>query len=95
MSISLETIESIAHLARLKVASVEDGQVLQADLTRIVGMVNQITAIDTTGVEPIAHPLEVSQRFREDAVTEVNQRDELLALAPSAAEGLFLVPSVL
>jgi aspartyl-tRNA(Asn)/glutamyl-tRNA(Gln) amidotransferase subunit C len=52
-------------------------------------------AIDTSGVQPLAHAFDASQRLREDKVSEPDQRDILLALAPSAADGLFLVPKVI
>jgi aspartyl-tRNA(Asn)/glutamyl-tRNA(Gln) amidotransferase subunit C len=52
-------------------------------------------AVDTEGVEPMAHPLEMAQRLREDAVTEENRRDSYQANAPAVENGLFLVPKVI
>ncbi len=95
MPISQETIKYIAHLARLNIENTRDGDSIQADLNRIVAMVDQITATNTKGVDPIAHSLEAAERLRTDVVTETDQRDSLLALAPKAEAGLFLVPIVL
>jgi len=52
-------------------------------------------AVDTTGIEPLAHPLEASQRLRPDQVTESNQREAYQAIAPSTESGLYLVPKVI
>jgi len=84
-------VAQIMQLARLEGSS--NG--LVDDLTRILGMVNDIQTIDTTGIEAMNHPLNAEQRLRPDVVTETNQRDEFLKLAPSHAAGLFLVPEVI
>jgi aspartyl-tRNA(Asn)/glutamyl-tRNA(Gln) amidotransferase subunit C len=57
--------------------------------------VDRLQAVDTIGVAPMSHPLDLPQRLREDAVTEPDQRDVLLALAPAAENGLYLVPKVI
>lgn len=95
MPFSRDAIEYIAHLARLDIKETEDINSIQADLNKIVAMVNQITAANTDGIQPMAHPLEMVQRLRPDAVTEPNDRETLLALAPVSESGLFLVPTVL
>jgi aspartyl-tRNA(Asn)/glutamyl-tRNA(Gln) amidotransferase subunit C len=95
MTFSRETIEYLAHLARLNIENNQDGDSIQMDLNRIVAMVKQISAANTEGILPMAHPLEMVQRIRPDTVTEVNERDKLLALAPKSELGLFLVPTVL
>ena len=94
MAIELKVVENIAHLARLQLSGAEQ-QEAQTSINNILHMIDQMQAIDTTGVEPLAHAYEASQRLREDVVTELNQRDVLLALAPSTDRGLFLVPKVL
>lgn len=95
MSISLEAIERIAHLARLPNENTRDSHALQDDLNRIVQMVNQITETNTQGIEPMAHPLNMQQVLRADVVTELNERDSLIKLAPKAEAGLYLVPQVI
>ena len=94
MALALKDIENIAHLARLQLSDAGKAEALES-ITSILAMIDQMQALDTTGVEPLAHGFDASQRLREDIVTETDQRDELLKLAPHAAEGLFLVPKVL
>ena len=64
-------------------------------ITSILQLIDQMQAVDTTGVAPLAHASEASQRLRADVVTEADQRDMLLQLAPSADRGLYLVPKVI
>jgi len=94
MAIDLKDVQNIAHLARLQLNQAEQEEA-QDSINNILHMIDQMQAIDTTGVEPLAHAYEASQRLRDDVVTEQNQREVLLALAPSADRGLFLVPKVL
>ncbi|WP_257266672.1 Asp-tRNA(Asn)/Glu-tRNA(Gln) amidotransferase subunit GatC, partial [Endozoicomonas sp. ONNA2] len=61
----------------------------------ILALVDSMQAIDTQGVEPLAHPLDAIQRLRPDEVTEGNQREQLQSCAPAVEEGLFLVPRVI
>ena len=94
MAIELKDVQNIAHLARLQLSGAEQ-QEAQNSINNILHMIDQMQAIDTTGVEPLAHAYEASQRLRDDVVTEQDQREVLLALAPSTERGLFLVPKVL
>lgn len=94
MALELKDIENIAHLARLQLGAAEKSEALHS-INSILSMIDQMQAVDTTGVEPLAHGFDASQRLREDVVTETNQREVLLKLAPSADRGLFLVPKVL
>ena len=94
MSLSSDDVEKIAHLARLAVNSDETGS-LSRDLSNILDLVAQMEAVDTGGVLPMAHPLEMSQRLRLDEVTETNQRELYQSNAPQAEAGLFLVPKVI
>ena len=91
-------LKRIAHLARITVSEADVAQ-LQAQLTGIFGLIDELQAVDTTGLEPLAHPLAVvqdmAQRLREDCVTESDQRDANMANAPEQENGLFLVPRVL
>ena len=94
MAIDLKDVQNVAHLARLQLSDVEQQEALNS-INNILHMIDQMQAIDTTGVEPLAHAYEASQRLRDDVVTEQNQRDLLLLLAPQTDRGLFLVPKVL
>lgn len=93
MSLDLAQVHRIAQLARIEVTDDEARRTL-AQLEDIFAMIARMQAIDTTGVEPMAHPLGGQQRLRNDAVTESDQRTELLAGAPAQQDGLFLVPRV-
>lgn len=94
MPLSREQVLAIAHLARLDVAETEiDGYA--AELSGILDVVDELSSVDVTGVEPLAHPTDMVQRLRPDEVTEHDQRDRLLAAAPQAERGLFLVPKVI
>lgn len=94
VTISREDIEKVAELARIRV---EDEQIsaLQNDLGNILNLVSQLSSADTSAVEPLAHPLDMVQRLREDEVTETDQREAFQALASATAEGLYLVPRVI
>ena len=94
MAIELDDVETVAHLARLHLSAGEKQEVLNS-FTSILQLIDQMQAVNTDGVEPLAHAHEAPQRLRDDVVTESDQRDTLLALAPQAEKGLFLVPRVL
>lgn len=94
MSLSTDDVAKIAHLARLAVQP-EESAALGRDLSNILDLVAQMDAVDTGSVEPMAHPLEMAQRLREDAVTEENMRERYQANAPAVENGLFLVPKVI
>ncbi len=94
MALELKDIENIAHLARLQLSPAEKSEALSS-IANILAMIDQMQAVDTTGVEPLAHGFDASQRLRDDVVTETSQRELLLKLAPSTDQGLFLVPKVL
>jgi len=96
MSFSQEALLQIAHLARLHIT---DPVQQQQDMDGIVTMVEKINAVDTSGVLPMAHPLDMKQPLRSDEVTERHDhafRDLLLSVsAAPTQEGLFLVPKVI
>ena len=98
MKLTPDDLKRIAHLARITVSEADVAQ-LQAQLTGIFGLIDELQAVDTAGLEPLAHPLAVvqdmAQRLREDRVTESDQRDANMANAPEQENGLFLVPRVL
>jgi aspartyl-tRNA(Asn)/glutamyl-tRNA(Gln) amidotransferase subunit C len=94
MSITTEEVKKIARLSKLGL-SAADTEAYAQDLDNIFKLVEQLKAIDTTGVEPLAHPLEAKQRMRADVVSEIDQRDAFLKIAPQHAAGMFLVPQVI
>lgn len=94
MSLSSDEIDKIARLARLQIQP-EESTALQGDLSAILALVGQMQAVDTTDIEPMAHPLAMSQRLRPDQVSEVNQRELYQSVAPQVEEGLYLVPKVI
>jgi aspartyl-tRNA(Asn)/glutamyl-tRNA(Gln) amidotransferase subunit C len=93
MALQASEVEKIAHLARLSLSTKEVAHHTQT-LSDILRLVEQIQQVDTRQVEPMAHPHEVTQRLREDQVTEINQRKTFISLAPAAEAGLYLVPKV-
>jgi aspartyl-tRNA(Asn)/glutamyl-tRNA(Gln) amidotransferase subunit C len=94
MALDASEIKKIAHLARLGI-NADDIPEYSRNLSDILAFVEQLNAVDTTGVEPLAHPLEATQRLRVDAVTETNNRDNFQQVAPETASGLYLVPQVI
>ncbi len=94
MTISNHDIEKIATLARLAVTTDECDHYRQ-DLNHNLEWIQQIDTIDTDRVEPLAHPLEMTQRLRDDTVTETDQRDDFQQNAPCADDGFYRVPKVI
>ena len=94
MALALEEIEKLGELARLHIAP-EDVDDLVAKLTSILNFVDQLKAVETASVDPMAHPLDRSQRLREDSVTESDQRDLYQQNAARVQRGLYLVPKVI
>jgi aspartyl-tRNA(Asn)/glutamyl-tRNA(Gln) amidotransferase subunit C len=93
MSLKINDIKRIAHLARIQINDDEAVQTL-TKLTGIMGLIEQMQAVDTTGILPMSHSQDVVQRLREDVVTKTNQREVFLSLAPATQDGLYLVPRV-
>ena len=93
MALDLEQVRRIAHLARIEITDDEARNTL-AQLVDIFGMIERMQAVDTTGIEPMADPLGGTQRLRDDAVTEGDQRAATMPNAPAQVEGLFVVPRV-
>ena len=94
MSLTLEQVKRIAHLARIEISD-DEALTTQGHLNGIFQLIEQMQAVDTAGVEPMAHAQDVSQRLREDAVTEVDRRAAFQAVAPATENGLYLVPKVI
>lgn len=100
MSISDADVEKIAKLARVRIDTSDIAEVSQR-LGNILAMADRLQAIDTSGIAPMANPLDATQRLRADVVTEptgdaaVKARDAFLAIAPNSTDGLYLVPKVI
>ncbi|MGH8377977.1 MAG: Asp-tRNA(Asn)/Glu-tRNA(Gln) amidotransferase subunit GatC [Gammaproteobacteria bacterium] len=94
MSLTPDEVRSIARLARLAISH-EDISRYAGSLSRILDFVAQLDKAGTDNVAPMAHPLDMTQRLREDAVTETNQRDLFQENAPQVEAGLYLVPKVI
>ncbi len=94
MTLERDDVEKIAHLARLAVAE-EELEPLRGELAGILHLVEQMEELDTAGITPMAHPLEMAQRLRPDVVTEENRREAYQAVAPLVENGLYLVPKVI
>ena len=92
--LSLEQIARLADLARLDLTPAESAA-MQQELNAIFAMVDAMSAVDTEGVEPMSHPQELTQRLRDDAVTERDEREAYQAGAPQIEDGLYLVPRVI
>jgi aspartyl-tRNA(Asn)/glutamyl-tRNA(Gln) amidotransferase subunit C len=94
VSLTKEQVEHIASLARLRLEEGEFGDVVDK-LSRIVDFVDQLQAAPTDDVMPMAHPLDMSQRLRADAITETDERDYVQQNAPETDAGYYLVPRVI
>lgn len=94
MSLTLEEVRKIAHLARLNLSENEIAQ-YGPQLSRILDFIEQMNQVDTSPVEPLAHPLDLSQPLRTDTVNEPNLRDKYQKIAPQVEAGLYLVPKVI
>ena len=94
MSLGVAEVAKIAHLARLAIRA-EDAPAYARNLSAILELVEQMNAVDTAGVAPMAHPLDMAQRLRPDEVTESSQRERFQAIAPRVEAGLYLVPKVI
>ncbi|RZI43876.1 Asp-tRNA(Asn)/Glu-tRNA(Gln) amidotransferase subunit GatC [Herbaspirillum sp. HC18] len=99
MSLDLSDVKRLARLAQLDLNDDQASKTLDK-LNGIFSLVEQMRAVDTTGIEPLNHPIaayqnDVALRLREDAVTEPNHRDEYQKPAPATQDGLYLVPKVI
>ena len=94
MTLKIEDVRNIAQLARLQI---DDSSVEQyaTELSRILALAEQMSAVDTTDVTPMAHQMDATQRLRADEVTETDQRDKFQAIAPDVERGFYRVPKVI
>ena len=94
MALDASDVEKIAHLARLGIDA-DDVPGYTRNLSDILAFVEQLDAVDTQDIKPLAHPLEATQRLRPDKVTETNDRENFQQVAPQTENGLYLVPKVI
>jgi aspartyl-tRNA(Asn)/glutamyl-tRNA(Gln) amidotransferase subunit C len=103
MALNIEDIKRIAHLARIEINE-QDAASTLAKLSGILGLIEQMQAVDTTGIVPMSHSQDLTQRLRADVVTKTNQRELFQSIAPlvgngsaepAVANGLYLVPKVI
>ena len=94
MSLTQEQVRRVADLARIEVSDAEANATL-GHLNGIFTLIEAMQAVDTRGVEPMAHAQDLAQRLRPDEVSEIDRRDAFQALAPDAEQGLYLVPQVM
>jgi aspartyl-tRNA(Asn)/glutamyl-tRNA(Gln) amidotransferase subunit C len=94
MSLTTDDVKKVARLARLAMSEAEV-QAAQAQLNGIFELIAEMQAVDTSGIAPMSHAQDVTQRLREDRVTETNQRELFQSIAPQVEAGLYLVPQVI
>jgi len=94
MSLNLDQVERIARLAHIEISPAEAAQTRDR-LNDILGLIEQLQAVDTAGIEPMAHAVDAVQRLREDQPTETDRRSAFQAVAPETEAGLYLVPRVI
>ena len=94
MSLSLEEVKRIAHLARIEISEAQAVQT-QGQLNDIFGLIERLRAVDTEGIAPMSHAQDLVLRLREDAVTESDQHPLFQSVAPQVEDGLYLVPKVI
>ena len=94
MSLTEDDVKRMAHLARIEIQQADVAPML-VQLSNIMGLVEQMQAVDTQGVTPMAHAQDLSLRLREDRVTETDQHELFQSVAPEVEAGLYLVPKVI
>ncbi len=94
MTLKTEDVRNIAHLARLHIDEADIEQYV-TDLSSILDLVDEMNRVDSSGVTPLANPLDATQRLRDDEVTETDQRDKFQRIAPDVEQGFYRVPKVI
>jgi aspartyl-tRNA(Asn)/glutamyl-tRNA(Gln) amidotransferase subunit C len=94
MSLDHDQVRRLARLARIAIRPDESEAVLER-LNRVLGLIEEMRRVDTTGVEPMAHAQDLVQRLRDDKITQANQHDLYQSVAPAVEGGLYLVPKVI
>jgi len=94
MALTLEDVTRVAHLARVAIDEAEARAVL-SQINDVFKLIAEMQAVDTRGVEPMSHALDVVQRLREDSITEADQHTLFQSVAPQVEGDLYLVPKVI
>ena len=94
MAVDNKVVEQVAHLARLQINS-ESVADYAAEMSGVLKLAEQMDEVDTSAVEPMAHPTHAVQRLRDDEVTEDDRREAFQNIAPSVENGYYLVPPVI
>jgi len=94
MALTLDDVKRVAYLARIALDETEAPPML-AQLNGVFALIAEMQAVDTRGVEPMSHALDVTQPLRADCVTESDQRELFQSVAPHVESGLYLVPKVI
>lgn len=94
MALTVEQVRHIAALARIELAR-GDAEATCDKLNGIFGLIEQMQAVDTSGIEPMSHPQDVAQRLRDDVATEPDRREAFQRIAPQTEAALYLVPKVI
>ena len=94
MALTLDDVKRVAHLSRIEISDAAADAVLH-DLVRIFGLIEQMQALDVSGIEPMAHGQDIVLRLRKDQVTETDQHRLFQSVAPQVESDLYLVPKVI
>jgi aspartyl-tRNA(Asn)/glutamyl-tRNA(Gln) amidotransferase subunit C len=94
MSLTTQEVQKVARLARLAMNETEI-EAARAQLSGIFNLIAEMQAVDTSGIEPMSHAQDLSQRLRDDVVSETDQRELFQSIAPQIESGLYLVPQVI
>lgn len=94
MALTIDDVRRVAHLARVAVDDAEAAAALE-QLSGIFRLIEQMQAVDTSGIAPMSHAQDLVLRLRDDVVTEQDQRAQFQAVAPQVEAGLYLVPKVI
>lgn len=94
MALTLDDVRRAAHLARIAIDD-HEAEAALAQLTRVFGLIEDMQAVDISGIAPMAHAQDLMLRLRSDAVTEGDQRQLFQSVAPEVEAGLYLVPKVI
>ena len=93
MSLSLDDVKRVANLARIEIGE-DEARTALTQLSGIFGLTEQMQAVDTSAIQPMSHAQDLTQRLRDDVVTESDQRELFQSVAPQVENGLYLVPRV-
>jgi aspartyl-tRNA(Asn)/glutamyl-tRNA(Gln) amidotransferase subunit C len=94
MSLTPDDVRRLARLARIEIEAEESHAVLDR-LNGVLGLIDEMRRVDTQGIQPMSHAVDVSQRLRPDEVREADRRDAYQSVAPAVQDGLYLVPKVI